>query len=80
MKLIEYVRSNAGRKSPNAKAEEEQIYQLLKADPTLTIAKLAKKTGIERHNVQSRLDSMSRQGRIKYVRMWVPLEEIDGSG
>jgi hypothetical protein len=49
----------------------------LKEDPEQTSASLARKTKLKKHVVQVRLRSLVLQKRIKYVRMWVPLDEID---
>ena len=77
MKLIEYVASHTKKESPEIRRQEEAIYRLMKEDPCRSIADLAKITGLKRHIVSHRLTSLSRQKRLKYVRMWVPMEEIN---
>ena len=77
MKLIEYVASHVKKDSPEIRRQEEAIYQLMKADPCRSISSIMKATGLRRHIVSHRLTSLSRQKRLKYVRMWVPMEEID---
>ncbi|MCK9569504.1 hypothetical protein M0R72_11240 [Candidatus Pacearchaeota archaeon] len=77
MRLIDYVRQHLGEKDPHFAEEERTIYKLLKEDPEQTSASLARKTKLKKHVVQVRLRSLVLQKRIKYVRMWVPLDEID---
>jgi predicted ArsR family transcriptional regulator len=77
MKLVEYVKNHVGDRNPHQKEEEDLIYGLLKEDPTLTITKIAKKTKLHSRTVQMRLTTLASQHKIKYVRMWVPLDEID---
>lgn len=76
MKLVDYVKNHAGDRRPHQR-EEVLIFGLLKEDPTLTIEKLAKKTKLNSRTVQMRLNTLALQHKIKYVRMWVPLDEID---
>jgi DNA-binding MarR family transcriptional regulator len=78
MKLVEYVRRNVGRSSCDHQAEEEQVYQILKKEPMLTQSQIAKKAGLKPYIVQNRLQSLAKKNRMVYVRMWVPMDEIDG--
>ena len=76
MKLIDYVASHVKKDSPEIRKQEEAIYQLMKEDPCRSISSIVRETGLQRHIVSHRLTSLSRQKRLKYVRMWVPMEEI----
>ena len=77
MKLIEYVRCHMPHRSPKTEAEERKILGLIKEDPTQSVSSLARKMGLQKHIINARLSSLSRQRKIKYVRMWVPLDEIE---
>jgi hypothetical protein len=77
LKLIEYVGAHTKKDSPEIRRQEETIYQLMKEDPGRSISSIMKATGLRRHIVSHRLTSLARQKRLKYVRMWVPMEEID---
>ena len=77
MKLTEYVRCHMPHRSPKTEAEERKILSLIKEDPTLSVSGLARKMNMKKYIVQARLSSLSRQRKIKYVRMWVPLDEIE---
>lgn len=77
MKLIEYVGAHMKKDSPEIRRQEEAIYQLMKEDPSRSVSSVMKATGLRRHIVSHRLTSLSRQKRLKYVRMWVPMEEIE---
>ena len=77
MKLIEYVRCHMPHRSPKTEAEERKILGMIREDPTISVSGLARKMGMQKYIVQARLSSLARQRKIKYVRMWVPLDEIE---
>lgn len=77
MKLTEYVQHHMPHRSPKTEAEERKILGLIKEDPTQSVSSLSRKMGLQKYIVQARLSSLARQRKIKYVRMWVPLDEIE---
>jgi len=77
MKLTEYVKHHMPHRSQKTEAEERKILGLIREDPTQSASALARKMNMQKYIVQARLSSLSRQRKIKYVRMWVPLDEIE---
>ena len=69
MKLVAYVRSHAGAKCADVRKQEDAIYKLLVEDPNRCASKLAKLMHLPKHIVSRRLEDLSRQGKIKYVKM-----------